>query len=750
MSPPDTPKPRIGFRSSLERDVYQIIKKLEAANDDRPFKTIPAIYDAIKRSNSSLSRQKKRPLEDAIDRAMQVRKQEQEESDDSEAAIDEPEPPKPGDERFLLNRQMTKLWGTDTASRSASEMPATKKRRIQADGDDKDGRTSGPETAVNGAVGGDALAPAKQEKSQAKKTQKPSRFQVEKPEQEVPLAGLGDIYRELLEDTWGLLRGSDLFESRKVSLSSGILLSGPSGTGKKSLVRNVAAKIGVPLVSLADCLRDPERIGKSLSEAVDTALSLAPSIIFIERIDKVMSRHGSSSHNEHHAKAVSEFAKQMERIRRSSGTDGHVLAMATTSRITDVDPSVLTFGLFDECIQMRMPDCAARHDILKVVTRRMKLSDDVDLAELANMTHGYVGTDLAAITTLAGKRLIRRAARQNNPVDTMLNLHTRLLDKDSADISDVDASFFTKNIANPPTADSITMEDFKAALKGFTPSLRKEGFTVIPSVTWKQVGALVEARRQLQSSIVGPIKNPDLYREFGLTRPAGVLLWGPPGCGKTLVAQAVANEAQASFILINGPELLNKYVGESERAVRELFQRARSSTPCILFFDEIDSIAPPRSNSSTESGARVVNALLTELDGAQDRTGIYVIGTTNRPEMIDEAMLRPGRLSVQLLVDLPTPRERVDILRTIYRTNHEKAPEDVLEKLEAVALDTRCSNFSGADLSGLHTKAAQRALDRCMADVAEARVITAADWEYALDNTRASVRDPDSYRLRGA
>ncbi|KND94265.1 putative AAA domain-containing protein [Tolypocladium ophioglossoides CBS 100239] len=750
MSPSDTSKPRIGFRSSLERDVYHIIKKLEAANDDRPFKTVPAIYDAIKRSNSSLSRQKKRPLEDAIDRVLQVRRQEQDESDDSEAAIDEPEPPKPGDERFLLNRQMTKLWNTDTGSRSASEMPATKKRRIQADGDDKDDRTSGPETAVNGPIGADTLAPAKQDKSRPKKTQKPSRFQVENPEQEVPLAGLGDIYREILEDTWGLLRGSDLFESRKVSLSSGILLSGPSGTGKKSLVRNVAAKIGVPLVSLADCLRDPERIGKSLSEAVDTALSLAPSVIFIERIDRVMSRHGSPSHNEHHAKAVSEFAKQMERIRRSSRTDGHVLAMATTSRITDVDPAVLAFGLFDECIQMRMPDCAARHDILKVVTRRMKLSEDVDLVELANMTHGYVGTDLAAITTLAGKRLVRRAARLNNPVDTMLDLHTRLLDGQSTDMSDPDASFFTKNITNPQTADSITMEDFKAALKGFTPSLRKEGFTVIPSVTWKQVGALDEARKQLQSSIVGPIKNPDLYREFGLTRPAGVLLWGPPGCGKTLVAQAVANEAQASFILINGPELLNKYVGESERAVRELFQRARSSTPCILFFDEIDSIVPPRSNSSTESGARVVNALLTELDGAQDRTGIYVIGTTNRPEMIDEAMLRPGRLSVQLLVDLPTPRERVDILRTIYRTNHEKAPEDVLEKLAVVALDTRCSNFSGADLSGLHTKAAQRALDRCTANVGEARVITAADWEFALDNTRASVRDPASYRLRGS
>jgi ribosome biogenesis ATPase len=201
-----------------------------------------------------------------------------------------------------------------------------------------------------------------------------------------------------------------------------------------------------------------------------------------------------------------------------------------------------------------------------------------------------------------------------------------------------------------------------------------------------------------------------------------------------------------SRTLINGPELLNKYVGESERAVRELFQRARSSTPCILFFDEIDSLVPRRDNASTDAGVRVVNALLTELDGAQDRSGIYVMGTTNRPDMIDAAMLRPGRLSVRLFVDLPTPEERVDILRAIYKTAHANASEAELARLPAVALDPRCKDFSGADLGGLHIKAAEAALRKFMLGKKSVREIDQEDWEHALENTRCSVLNPDSYR----
>jgi ribosome biogenesis ATPase len=309
-----------------------------------------------------------------------------------------------------------------------------------------------------------------------------------------------------------------------------------------------------------------------------------------------------------------------------------------------------------------------------------------------------------------------------------------------------------KNSEAAMTIDSppITTAHFQTVIRSLVPALRKEGFTQIPNVTWDQVGALEQARKQLKMSIVGPIKQPKLWQEFGLRRPGGVLLWGPPGCGKTLVAQAVANDAQASFILINGPELLNKYVGESERAVRELFRRARSAAPCILFFDEIDSIVPRRESSSTEAGARVVNALLAELDGVQDRSGVYVIGTTNRKDMIDDAMLRHGRLSVHIFVDLPTADERVDILKTIYRKNR-GITADVEARLEGVARDPRCENFSGADLAGLDSKAAETALARYMeAQLDQSdpspRGLSAADWEHALSTSKPSVKNPEFFR----
>ncbi|KJZ72000.1 hypothetical protein HIM_08561 [Hirsutella minnesotensis 3608] len=730
------------FRNNLDRDVYHIIKKLET--DDRPFKTIAAAYDAIKRSNSSLSRQKKRPLEDAIDRALRILKQEQQDSDTSEAAIDEPEPHNPEDGRFLLNRQMAKLWNIDPAKPREDGAPGAKKRRLQHDADDNESRangiTNGTEAAANGSTREAQAASSNLDKQQTKKNSRSGRFSVEQPGQLIPLGGLDQEFRRISALCGEVLFDSELFKSNSLPLTSGILVSGPPSVGKKSLVRNLASTLGVPLISLTGCFYEPEKMEKSLSDAFDTAISLAPSIVFIERLEKCMPRPDSSNHHEHHARALLYFENQMARIRKASGLSSHVLALATTSKLTDVNPEALRSDLFEETIQIRIPDCSARLDTLGVLTRQVPLANDVRLQEIATMTHGYVGSDLRTILKLAGRIAVERSRDAEGQVDAK---GVEMISSDGLEPSpDTKAERSQKPI-------EIRSEDLKSVIKNYTPSLRTEGFTVIPSITWDQVGAMEATRKQLRTSIIGPIKHPDLYQRFGLTKPAGVLLWGPPGCGKTLVAQAVANEAQASFILINGPELLNKYVGESERAVRELFQRAKSSTPCILFFDEIDSIAPPRNSSSTDSGVRVVNALLTELDGAQDRTGIYVIGATNRPDMIDEAMLRPGRLSIQLLVDIPTPQERVDILRTIYRTRHENPRPEHLDHLTTVALDTRCTGFSGADLSGLHDKAAEHALERWLESGDEDH-ITESDWEYGLAGTQASVRDVDSYRIDSA
>ncbi|KAK3196828.1 Ribosome biogenesis ATPase rix7 [Lecanicillium sp. MT-2017a] len=752
--------PNVGLRNGFERDVYQVIKTMEEAGE-KPFKSVYAAYDAIKRSNSSLSRQKKKPLEDALDRVLQVRRQEQSgDSSDSEAALDdaEPEPTKPSDERFLLNRQMTKHWNIEPAvvpsPQTQPQQPATKKRRVEAEPDTvvangKDGAaTSEVVTAASTPkeVRASERASEKAEKALQKKAQRPVRYEVDHDVQPPLLGGVNDTYRLLLEQTAYLLRRPQLYDELNCQRASGIVLSGPPGIGKKSLIKTLAADLGVPVISLAPCLEDAERMEKSLTEAVDTALSMAPCIIFIEDLDLHMAKPGGSTHNEQSQKTLWQFKRQMQRIKSQSAPEAPILAMATTARATDVNPSALQLGLFETTIHMKVPDREARQEIWKVLTRDLSLADDVKLSELAKMTHGFVGADIVNLLSIAERVGIKRLMVLDDPASVRLGILTRETRTTTTHSADY-PSLFAQPIDLPtPTDFRFVFDDFKTAMQGFVPSLRKEGFTVIPNVTWDQVGALERVRKQLELSIIGPIRDPELYQSFGLQRPAGALLWGPPGCGKTLLAQAVANEAQASFILINGPELLNKYVGESERAVRELFQRARSSTPCILFFDEMDSLVPRRDSSSTDAGVRVVNALLTELDGVQDRSGIYIIGTTNRPDMIDAAMLRPGRLSVRLFVDLPTAEERVDILRTIYRTCHASPSDAELARLPAVALDERCTDFSGADLGGLHTKAAECALSRYLQGEKTERVIDEADWEDALAGTQRSVWNPDMYR----
>ncbi|KEY69540.1 hypothetical protein S7711_02075 [Stachybotrys chartarum IBT 7711] len=748
----------ISLRQGLDRDVYQILKKLEDANDGKPFKNVTSVYEAIKKSNSSLSRQKKRPLEDSIERVLQFRKKELGDSEDSEAEIEEIEIARQEDDRFLLNKQMTKHWHQSTTTkmdstttvgtvRELDDMRASKKRRLQVEEQDKGGQSSGGEImagAVPPVNGTTTPLVEKSNKPLQKKVPKVSRYTVEEELKPVQLAGIDEIYGEIRRRVLHTLKEVEFYKRNKFHRVPGILLSGPLGSGKKSIVQSIAAEAEVPLITpKRDCLYDPERLEKCLTEAVDEAMRVAPCILFIPHLERHMSKPGGTGHNDLHQRVVGQFMDQMERIRRDQPYDRPVIAMATTSREADIDPAVLMLGFFEYTFQLKIPDLQAREAILKLATRDLRVSPDVNFAELAKSTHGFVGADIFHTVVLA-ERLVADRVLAEPPQSSAVPLIDYPDDSHDADEAHEDDPSTTLAV--------LTAQDLRQAIKSFTPSLRKEGFTVIPEVSWDQVGALEKAREQLHLSIIGPIKNPDLYRKYGLHRPAGVLLWGPPGCGKTLVAQAVAHDAQASFILINGPELLNKYVGESERAVRDLFQRARSSTPCILFFDEIDSLVPRRDNASTEAGTRVVNALLTELDGVGDRSGIYVIGTTNRPDMIDAAMLRPGRLSERLFVDLPTPDERVDILKAIYRTNNPERPAsvDVLERLQAVAKDPRCTDFSGADLGGLYTKAAQTALLRhmngSMDDFTMDEVISAEDWERALSTSTRSVANPEMYR----
>ncbi|CAH0014521.1 unnamed protein product [Clonostachys rhizophaga] len=720
--------PTVSLRQGLDNDVYQLIKILEEkSNDGKPFRSVTHAYEAVKRSNSSLSRKKKQVLNDSIDRALQVRKQElrEDDSSDSEAALEEAdeEISKLEDQRFQLNRQMTKLWNTNTSS---SGSHASKKRRIQAEyGDQKASQSAGengetPTSRANGAANDESVSELTHKTPSQKKTPRPTRYKVEHVSEPVRLGGLDQIRDGLLLQLESILKGEHIWGPREWEQIPGILVSGPTGVGKTSLVRSIASQLEVPIISAAECFDNQERMEKSFTEAVDEALRLAPCIMLVDDLDHYASKPGSAKHGDSHMQMVKLFQRQVERMRKESPSDRPVVLMATTSNITDLHSEMTKCGWFEQTISIKVPDAATRREIFNAVLPRSDTLQDIDVEKLVKYTNGYVGSDIKALIRGAEQRAAIRIIQI----------------KDEDRLSDEDVAMDD----NEGAGSRIAMKDFLVTIEEFTPSLRKEGFTAIPNVSWDQVGALKQARKQLTTSIIGPIKDPEKYLNWGIKKPSGVILWGPPGCGKTLIAQAVANEAQASFILISGPELLNKYVGESERAVRELFERARLSAPCILFFDEIDSLVSRREGSSSESGVRVVNALLTELDGARGRKGVYVIGTTNRLDMIDEAMLRPGRLNKHIYVGLPDADERVDILETIVRSSRPNTTQAELDYLAKVARDVRSSRFSGADLHALFVEAAEHGLSRSYVD--NVLQFTEEDWEYALNNTKPSVQNP--------
>jgi len=428
--------------------------------------------------------------------------------------------------------------------------------------------------------------------------------------------------------------------------------------------------------------------------------------------------------------------------------------------------------------------------ILRVLCSKLRLEGDFDYLALAKATPGYVGADLTALTGAAGIVSVKRIFQQISdgtlvlPEDVQQQLAsidgdvTMQVDMPAAEVDPQAPTapgklipFANIELATPAASSilhflrahpspltpaqlsplCITSADFHAALKHVQPSAKREGFATVPDVTWADVGALHATREELHMAIVQPIKRPELFRSVGVEQACGVLLWGPPGCGKTLLAKAVANESRANFISVKGPELLNKYVGESERAVRQVFSRARASAPCVIFFDELDALVPRRDDALSESSARVVNTLLTELDGLDARRAVYVIAATNRPDMIDPAMCRPGRLDKLLYVDLPSAEERGEIVRTLVR----RVPlGDEVERAEVERMvRERGEGYSGADLAAVVREAGVVALRRSLgaleqmeadgaAAVGEEQpkiVVGVQDFDRALQKVRPSV-----------
>lgn len=392
-------------------------------------------------------------------------------------------------------------------------------------------------------------------------------------------------------------------------------------------------------------------------------------------------------------------------------------------RPDNIDPGVR--GRFAREIALPVPDAPARSKILQLHTSKMNLSPSVDFSILGKLTPGFVGADLQALARESGMIAVCRIIKQHPELLQQLNISDKgkndsngdgnnetTMDVEKADEADVDGNSLMTQLLQ---TSRIEMDDFIEATKTIQPTAKREGFAVAPEVTWNDVGALSEVREELKHNVLEPIAHPERFRALGLDVPAGVLFYGPPGCGKTLLAKALANQSGANFISVKGPELLNMFVGESESRVRQVFARARASAPCVIFFDELDALCPKRSSgwegSSSGGGSgsnvseRVVNQLLTELDGLESRKDVYIIAATNRLELIDDAMLRPGRLGNLLYVPLPSSSDRVSILKALTRKvaldefNADSNPDGI--KLEEIGFDARAEGFSGADLAAL-------------------------------------------------
>ena len=683
-------------------------------------------YDWIKKSNSSLNRKPKKILEDSLERVLAVIKEDAAEEDSDSLngdfeGLEEPRPAAP--ETNGMNRSIVTQWA------NASPRPTS---------------------ALNGQSTAPSQPPPQSSKRRqqtgepAAKRRKADTAVDRSPPTHVNLADLGgvdDVIQEL-EDLIVLpLTRPQIYAASKVQPPRGILLHGPPGCGKTMIANAFAAELGVPFIPISAPSIVSGMSGeseKALRDHFEESKKMAPCLIFIDEIDAITPKR-ESAQREMEKRIVAQLLTCMDDLALEK-TDGKaVIVLAATNRPDSLDPALRRGGRFDKEINMTVPSMAVREQILKALTREMLLPEDFDYSLLAKRTPGFVGADLNDLVSTAGAAAIKRYLELlRSDVGSEMEVEeeqAQVLSTTLRDLRKLIKRAKEPLVENEMFNISITYDDFMIALPKIQPSSKREGFTTIPDTTWADIGALGPIREELLTAIVEPIKSPEKYERVGITAPTGVLLWGPPGCGKTLLAKAVANESRANFISVKGPELLNKYVGESERAVRQVFMRARSSVPCVIFFDELDALVPKRDDMLSEASARVVNTLLTELDGLGSRQGIYVIAATNRPDIIDPAMLRPGRLETLLFVDLPSPEERVEILKTLARNR----PIEITPEVAQLVRE-QCDNYSGADLESLKRRAGYAAIKR------NDTFIALADFQIARESVRPSVVNRNKYR----
>ena len=476
------------------------------------------------------------------------------------------------------------------------------------------------------------------------------------------------------------LRHPTLFKTLGVKPPRGVLLYGPPGSGKTLIARAVANETG----AFFFLINGPEIMSKmagdsenNLRRAFEEAEKNAPAIIFIDELDSIAPKRDKVS-GEVEKRIVSQLLTLMDGIKGR----GQVIVIAATNRPDSLDAALRRFGRFDREIDIGVPDEVGRLEILRIHTKNMKLDEDCDLLAIAKDTHGYVGADLAQLCTESALQCIR----------------------EKMDLIDMDAETIDAAILESM---SVTNEHFKHALGQTNPSSLRETVVEVPNVKWEDIGGLEDVKKDLQEMILYPIEHPEKFHKFGMSPSKGVLFYGPPGCGKTLLAKAVANECSANFVSIKGPELLTMWFGESEANVREVFNKARAASPCVLFFDELDSIGTARGSGGGDAGGagdRVMNQLLTEMDGVGSKKNLFFIGATNRPDILDEALLRPGRLDQLIYIPLPDEASRYSIMKAALR----KTPIAADVDLHFIAKLTE--GLSGADLAELAQRASKSAI----------------------------------------
>jgi transitional endoplasmic reticulum ATPase len=518
------------------------------------------------------------------------------------------------------------------------------------------------------------------------------------------IGGIGDTITQVREMIELPLKHPELFQRLGIDPPKGVLLHGPPGTGKTLLAKAVASEADAHFFPIAG----PEIMGRfygeseqRLREVFQQAQQQAPSIVFIDELDSIAPKREEAK-GEVERRVVAQLLTLMDGMQPRQ----NVVIIGATNRVNAVDEALRRPGRFDREIVIGVPDTAGRLEILSIHTRGMPLAEDVELAELARMTYGFVGADMSALAREAAIEALRRNLPEIDleakeiPVEVLERLR-------------------------------VTRDDFMGALKRIHPSALREIMIQVPDVGWNDVGGLEEAKRALREGIELPLKHPEAFRRLGIRPAKGFLLFGPPGTGKTLLAKAVAREAEANFIATKSADLLSKWYGESEQQVSRLFSRARQVAPAVIFIDEIDSLAPVRGGGLGEPAVteRVVNTILAEMDGLEELQGVVVVGATNRPTLLDPALLRPGRLDD--LVYVPVPER--DARRTILGIHTAAMP--LAADVDLGSLAERTQGYTGADLEDLVRRAGLHALRDDLASAA----VTMNQFELALAETRASV-----------